>query len=152
MLNRKNQYWSSKRSKISRKINFSDLLSDPVSQSKPRDFSGSIENGEKYMSLIFFSVDIIQILRHSKIKNIFIKQKQQKKKNSKKKIVPVPVPFYLCPRTPVPVPVVPATGTGMRRVGYGFEKKTVYPCPPYPSTRRTRARRTRRQTTSAKHV
>jgi hypothetical protein len=50
---------------------------------------------------------------------------------------PTRVPEY--PRTRVPV-----TGTGMRRVGYDFEKKNVYPCPPYPSTRRTRARPTRR--------
>jgi hypothetical protein len=53
----------------------------------------------------------------------------------------------VCPSTPVPRTRgtrVPATGTGMRRVGYGFEKKPVYPCPPYPSTRRTRARPTRR--------
>jgi hypothetical protein len=38
---------------------------------------------------------------------------------------------------------VPETGTGMKRIGYGFEKKLVYPCPPYPSTYRVYARPTR---------
>jgi hypothetical protein len=54
-----------------------------------------------------------------------------------------PTRVHEYPRTHTRGIHVPATGTGMRRVGYGFEKKNrllvpavpvylPYPCPPYP--------------------
>jgi hypothetical protein len=47
------------------------------------------------------------------------------------------------PRTSTRGTRVPATGTSMRRVGYNFEKKNVYPCPPYPCPQRVYPARTR---------
>jgi hypothetical protein len=61
-------------------------------------------------------------------------------KTAKKNLISrarVPVPEYsypyLCPSTRIRICArVPETGTGMKRVGYGFEKKTVYPYLPCP--------------------
>jgi hypothetical protein len=72
------------------------------------------------------------------------KKIEKKNKNRKKIKTEKKYPRTRTRRTRARGTRVPETGTGMKQVGYNFEKKNVYPCPLYPSTHRARARPTRR--------
>jgi hypothetical protein len=85
----------------------------------------------------------IPVPAEKKNKNRKQKQKNRKKKTKTgKKAKQKKKKPRICTR--VRGTRVSETGTDMKQVGYSFEKKNVYPCPPYPSTRRACDRPTRR--------